>query len=93
VWFWKTAPKQIDLKLFSNKSEIETQMKEKKIIRRQIKFWKGENELTGTQWVVGDYIILIVTKERPYYLVEIKDAIMAHNMRELYKNTWESFKN
>lgn len=89
VWFWKQAPKEIDLKLFSNDSLIENKMKSEQIERRQIKFWKGENDFTGTQWIVGDYIILIVTKEHPYYLVEIKDAVMAHNMREVFKKVWE----
>lgn len=91
-WFWKKAPKEIDLKLFSNKSEIEEKMKGKEIIKRQIRFWKGKNNFTGTQWIVGDYIILIVTQQRPFYLVEINDSVMAHNMRELFKNTWENNK-
>lgn len=92
VWFWKTAPKQIDLNLFSNKSEIEVRMRGKKINRRKIKFWSKKNDFTGTQWVVGEYIILIVTAQRPHYLVEIKDAVMANNMRELFKNVWEEAK-
>ncbi len=91
-WFWKKAPKEINLKLFSNKSEIEEKMKGKEITRRQIKFWKGENNFTGTQWIVGDYIILIVTQQRPYYLVEINDSVMAHNMREVFKNSWQTNK-
>jgi len=86
--FWKKAPKEIDLKLFSNKSEIEEKMKGKDIIRRQIKLWTGTGPFTGTQWVVGEYIILIVTAQKPYYLVEIHDAVMAHNMREVFKKLW-----
>lgn len=88
VWFWKNAPKEIDLKLFSNESSIESQMKRKHITPRQIRFWKESSELTGTQWIVGSYIILVVTKERPFYLVEIHDAVMAHNMREVFKTLW-----
>lgn len=87
-WFWKQAPKEIDLKLFSNKSEIEEKMKVKEINKRQIRLWKGENNFTGTQWIVGDYIIMTVTAQRPYYLVEIHDSVMAHNMREVFKSMW-----
>jgi|SRR6185436_13339807 len=88
-WFWKKVPETIDLKLFSNQSIIENKMKGKEITRRQIRFWGGENNFTSTQWIVGEYIILIVTNERPYYLVEIHDSVMAHNMREVFKTLWE----
>ncbi len=90
VWFWKTAPKHVDLKLFSNKSEIEKKMDLQKFTRRQIKFWEGNNALTGTQWISGPYIILVVTNQRPYYLVEIHDSVLAHNMREVFKKLWNS---
>ena len=90
VWFWKQAPEVIDLKLFSNDSQIESSMKKEKIERRQIRFWNGETELSGTQWIVGTYIISIVTNQHPFYLVEINDAVLAHNMREVFKRLWKS---
>jgi sugar-specific transcriptional regulator TrmB len=90
-WFWKRASPKIDLKIFSNKSDIEKEMVGKKITQRQIRFWKEKNELTGTQWIVGSYIILIVTNQRPYYLVEIHDSVMAHNMREVFKTLWKKY--
>ncbi len=89
-WFWKKAPKEIDLKLFSNDSKIEKEMKNKSISRRTIHFWDKANDFTSTQWIVGEYIISIVTKEKPYYLVEIHDAVIAHNMREVFKKLWEN---
>jgi hypothetical protein len=89
VWFWKTQPEAVDLKLFSNDSAIESEMKTHKFDRRQIRFWNGENTLTGTLWIVGSSIILIQTKERPFYLVEISDAVLAHNMREVFKQLWD----
>jgi sugar-specific transcriptional regulator TrmB len=91
-WEWKHAPNEMVLKLFTNKSEVEDLMQGKYTDRRQIKFWKGENQFTGTQWICGDYIILVVTGQRPFYLVEIHDAVLAHNMREVFKKLWESEK-
>ncbi len=88
VWFWKMAPKEVDLKLFSNDSDIESEMVNEKIDRRHIRFWKGSGAITGTQWVIGSYIVLIVTAQKPYYLVEIHDSVMAHNMREVFKELW-----
>jgi hypothetical protein len=75
--------------MFSNNSEIEKEMGDKEITRRMIRFWDDKNNFTSTQWIVGEYIISIVTKEKPYYLVEIHDAVMAHNMREVFKKLWE----
>lgn len=89
VWFWRNAPEPINLKLFSNQAPAEVRMKVHDISRRQIRFWEGESNITGTQWIVGSYIISIVTSQRPYYLVEIHDAVLAHNMREVFKKLWE----
>ncbi len=89
VWYWKMAPKEIDLKLFSNDKEIEKHMVEQKLERRNIRFWSGEEDFTATQWVIGSYIVLIVTNQKPYYLVEIHDSVLAHNMRTLFKRMWK----
>ena len=88
VWFWKQAPQEIDLKLFSNESQVESDMRTEKITRRQIRFWGSETGFSGTQWIVGTYIISIVTSQRPFYLVEINDAVLAQNMREVFKKLW-----
>ncbi len=88
-WLWEQTPKEIDLKLFTNESDIEEKMKDKKYKeRRNLKFWNN-SDFTGTQWVLGSYVVLVVTNQRPYYLVEIHDSVMAHNMREVFKTLWE----
>ncbi|HEU0080756.1 MAG TPA: helix-turn-helix domain-containing protein [Candidatus Paceibacterota bacterium] len=88
-FWWKTAPKEIDLKLISNDSAIEEQMKEKRYDRRIIKFWKKDLKFSASNHVVGDYVLFIMTKQRPHYLVEIHDAVYAENLRQLFKNLWE----
>lgn len=89
VWYWKHTPKNIDLNLFSNDATIEKHMENQKITRRNIRFWDGNSEFTGTLWITGDYITMIQTAERPFYLVEIHDAVLAHNMREVFKKLWQ----
>lgn len=88
-WYWKEAPEQINLKLFSNDSSIEEHMSEEKINRRDIRFWKGEEKFTATQWVIGSYIVMIMTAQKPFYLVEIHDSVLANNMRTLFKHMWK----
>lgn len=89
VSYWKNAPKEIDLKLFSNDKAIEGEMVIEKITRRNIRFWNGDSEFTATQWVIGVYIVMIVTNQKPHYLVEIHDSVIAHNMRTLFKQMWK----
>ena len=85
-WYWKQSPKNIELKLLSNQSEVERRM-EGRHARRAIKFWDKGN-FTATTWVLGDYLVFIRTNEHPFYLVEIHDALLSHNMREVFKNLW-----
>jgi sugar-specific transcriptional regulator TrmB len=90
-WSWAKAPKDINLKLLTNESKAEEKMKGKKYSsRRAIKLFNS-NEFSATQWVAGNYVIFIVTKQRPFYLVEIHDSVIAHNLRELFKNIWGNF--
>jgi len=91
VWVSKTKeynnPK-INAKLLSNNSEIENKM-EKKIpkSKRNTRFTNGMN-FTSTVWIVGEYIITVSTRQHPFYLIEIHDAMLAHNLRETFKKLW-----
>lgn len=86
-WSWKNTPKEIELKLLSNKSTIEDRLRGK-YPRRQIKFWDKSSNFTATTWIVGDYIVMVMTNTKPFYLVQIHDAVMAHNQRGIFKNLW-----
>lgn len=92
--FWTKRPsaENIRLKMFSNPSEIEKRMVEKNIDRREINFWGAGKNFTSTFWVIGDYVIMIYTQNRPFYLIEIYNPVMAHNLREVFKNLWEEIK-
>ena len=87
-WYWTNAPKEIELRLFSGKSNIEKTMEKRKYSRRQIKFFKKKNSLTATTWICGDYIIMIITNERPHYAIEIRNAELAKNQYEIFKELW-----
>jgi predicted transcriptional regulator len=91
LWTWHTKEYQdprIKAKLLSNASGIEQKM-EKKLARtkRDIRFVNGMN-FTSSLWVAGDYLVMVFTKQHPFYLVEIHDATLAHNMREVFKRLW-----
>lgn len=88
-WYWEIGgDKKTRLRLISN--EVAEKIKKKKFDRRQIEFWSQSKNFTGTIWINGDYVVMIVTSQRPHYLVEINDAVLAHNMREVFKGIWNT---
>lgn len=90
-WYWDTvATPDVSLRLLSNQTA--ESIKKRKFARREIKFWKGSKDFTGTTWVNGNYIIIIITNQHPHYLIEIHDTTLAHNMRELFKGIWKQLK-
>lgn len=96
LWTWKQKEYQdprCHAHLLSNDSTIEHKL-EKKLSRskRDIRFAEGMN-FTSSVWVAGDYLVMIVTRQHPFYLVEIHDAMLAHNMREVFKRLWSEIYN
>lgn len=86
---WADKNFGLEIKLFSNNSEVENRMKEKNMPRRKILFWKGNNNFTSSIWIMGNYLVMLVTQDKPYYLVEINDSVMAHNFREFFRAIWK----
>ncbi len=87
--YWRQAPKEISLKLLSNQSDVEVKMRGKHT-RREIKFWNKSGHFVSTLWVVGEYVVTVNTSRHPYYLVEMHDALLAQNLREMFKVLWAS---
>lgn len=88
---WQTAMSRdtnYKVQILSNDSQIEGKMKRlyPKTIR-DIQFAHGMN-FTSTIWVCGDYMVIVVTNQKPFYLFEINDKTLAHNMREMLKKLW-----
>lgn len=88
-WYWQTGSNSKTLlKLLSN--EVAEQIKKKKYERRQIRFWKESHNFTATTWTLGDYVVMIATAQKPHYLIELHDAVFAHNQREVFKGVWNT---
>ncbi|MCP4523684.1 MAG: TrmB family transcriptional regulator [Candidatus Gracilibacteria bacterium] len=85
---WKKSPKEIHLKLLSDESIVEKQIG-KKFERRQILFSNTLNDFDGTTWVIGDYIINIFLDNKPFYIIEMYNPILAKNMRKIFKDLWD----
>ncbi len=89
-WTWKqkiSKNPNYHINLLSNDSKIEQKMKRKSLDRRNIRFVSDTN-FSSTTWVAGDYLVMVVTGQHPFYLFEIHDKTLAHNMREIFKKLW-----
>lgn len=88
---WSSEKYGVKLKLLSNESGLEKKLKEKFFQQRDFRF--ADNlDFSASTWIFGDYLIMIMTRQKPYYLVEIHDAVLAHNMREVFKKIWRDMK-
>ena len=91
-WYWERWNQKVDLKLLSNRAQSEVKFAQKNAHRtkRNIKFWGEALDFYSTTWIVGEYMIMINTRTKPFHLVEIRDPMMAHDQREVFKNLWET---
>lgn len=84
-FYWKRAPDGHQLNFLANTQEQELPIKEKRIEGRSPKYIDKNHDFTTTQGVIGDYYFLIMTHQKPYYMVQIHDPVVAHNMREAFR--------
>ena len=73
---------------FSNDTAIERKLGKKySKDKREIKHLNDTN-FTANTWICGNYLIMIVANQHPFYLIEIHDQMIAHNTREIFKKLW-----
>ncbi len=87
-WDWKENNEMFFVKLLSNKSGGERRL-EGKCKRREMKYFAKSESFESTTWVAGEYVVHINTKNRPFHLVEIKDPLLANDMRNMFKLLWD----
>jgi hypothetical protein len=80
---------KMKIRLLSNDSIIEKKMASNKLPNRDIEFFLPKADFSASLWVIGSYIVMIRTREKPFYLVEINDNALAYNLKEVFKNIWE----
>lgn len=88
-WYWEQPfAKDVNMYQIGNESKAEKEMQQKHAgALRDVRF-STDVDFTSSVWVGGEYLIMIVTKQHPFYLFEIHDATLAHNMRQVFKKMW-----
>ncbi len=74
-------------------SKTEKLIDERNYPGRILRPWKGGVPFTASFWIAGEYIMMAVTNERPHYLIEIKNNVLAENLREVFRNIWKDATN
>jgi sugar-specific transcriptional regulator TrmB len=87
-WTWKYSRENIHAEIFFNQAEIEQKLFEKHRSRK-MRILPETVRFDSNFWVAGEYLIMVQTRTRPHYLVEIHDAVLARNQRELFKALWQ----
>ena len=78
--YWSAMGPSEKIWLFSNQSETEKKL-QGKISRRHIKELPEGTEFSSTIWVLGEYVVMIMTRQQPHYAFQMKDAVFAANQR------------
>ncbi|TSC94890.1 MAG: TrmB family transcriptional regulator [Candidatus Berkelbacteria bacterium Athens1014_28] len=86
---WETPyAKNLRGQIFTNVSEIEKKQAKKNFKHKRDVRFADDLNFTSSVWVAGDYLIMINTRQHPFYLVELHDHALAFNMREMFKKLW-----
>lgn len=91
-WYWtRNNPSRIEtIQILSNTKQDKAVTQGAKLHPgRNIRYWNKAGDFTATVWVCGEYIIMMMTRQRPHYAVEIRDSVLAHNQRQVFKGIWE----
>jgi predicted transcriptional regulator len=87
-WCWQQNIPNRQVKLFSNGEAAEAELNSR-FPERKNKPLSPDVRFDACLWVIGDYIIMVQTQVKPHYLVEICDAVLARNQRELFRALWQ----
>ena len=74
----------IDGRILSNHSSVEKILKGK-IQRREVRTLASAVNFESTIWVMGDYVIVIMTRRTPVYAFQIHEPLLASSLRVLFK--------
>lgn len=85
--WWKISPEEFSTKILTNLGGAEKRMIGK-YERRGIKYWGEATNFISSTWITGDYVILLNTRQRPHYAIEIHSRLLAHDQREVFRNLW-----
>lgn len=87
--YWAKLLPQEKIQLLSNRSEVEKNLK-KKLRQRIIRQLPRDMEFSSTIWVLGEYVVMIMTRQQPHYAFQLRDKAFADNQRTIFQLLWRT---
>lgn len=85
MWLSRSELEQI--RLFTNEADIEKELK-LKIEGREVKLLPKGVEFSSSIWIYGDYVVMLNTRQVQDYAVQLKDTMIASNLRSIFQLLW-----
>lgn len=86
---WKTRSPKERIYLFSNPSNVEKELLHK-IPMREVRAIPEGIQFKSSIWLYGDYIFMIMSREKPHFAVHIKNDMFASNLRTIFQLLWKA---
>lgn len=86
-YYWASMHADEKIKLLSNRSATERNLKNR-VQRREIRVLPKQSQFSNTIWILGDYVVTIMTRQKPHYAFLLHDAVFAANQRLLFQLLW-----
>ena len=77
--------------MFSNQSEKDLALKNI-ITQRVIKNLADTHNFNGTLWILNNFIVILQTEHKPFYLYELHEPGLAANLRFMFQLLWKKIK-
>lgn len=77
--------------LVSNHVPLEKKLSGK-VRGREIRVLSEKSEFSSTIWVLGSFIVMIYSREKPNYAFQIRDDVFSANLRSVFKVLWQNGK-
>lgn len=88
-YYWASMQPDEKIFLLSNHSTTEKRLKNQ-IARRVIKVVPKQYQYSSTVWVLGEYVITIMTRQKPHYAFQLQDTVFASNLRLTFQLLWNT---
>jgi sugar-specific transcriptional regulator TrmB len=86
-YYWPKMHPDERIKLLTFKDPTEIKLKGK-IPRREIRFAPAKAKFSSTIWVLGDFVVTIMTRQTPHYAFQLRDSVFAANQRQIFQMLW-----
>lgn len=86
-FLWETMDENEKIKLFSNVTHVDEE-RSRNIKNRDVKPLPKGTNFSSSIWIYGEYIVLGKTNIEPHYAVQIKDPMLAENLRTIFELLW-----